>query len=561
MTESCSQRRDSKLAVLSSKRSQEPTLSRDCSDRERAAFPSFGKRKGKVFLVGAGPGDIGLVTLRAKDCIARADVIVHDALVNPLIFSWAREDVEIINMGKKGWGEHVAQESISAVLINKALEGKNVVRLKGGDPFIFGRGGEEAQKLSEAAISFEVVPGITSAVAVSAYSGIPLTHRDLVSQATLLTGHPGSRIEWDRIGPKTGTLVIYMGLANLSHISKMLIKGGWPSVTPAALISRGTFGDQEVLTSSLGRIAEEAAERGSGTPALVIIGEVVGLRQAMQWFERKPLFGHRILVTGSRQQSSQLAQSLEELGAVTILLPTITVTLPPSWEDLDRALEHLHEYDYIFFSSINSVKYFFRRYSERNKDIRELVSVGLGAIGEYTIHELSKRLLKVDFPSPQEGLEDFFELVQQEGLKGKRILFPGCRESKGQFADFLRRLGNDVIIVDAYRIVDEIIDAQRLRKAIVSPGIDLVIFTSPISVRNFCSVTRGELWEKTVRHLKVATVGPLTAKEAIDSGLQPSIMPERYTVSCLIAAIVEHCGQGKELYGESELSSDQSCLI
>jgi len=559
MTENPGQRKDSKLAFFSRRHSKEPDLPTDPLNREEATFSV--KRKGKVFLVGAGPGDIGLVTLRAKDCIARADVIVHDSLVNPLIFSWAREDAEIINMGKKGWGEHVSQETISAVLVEKGLEGKTVVRLKGGDPFIFGRGGEEAQKLRENNIPFEVVPGITSAVAVSAYSGIPLTHRDLVSQATLLTGHPDSRIEWDRIGPESGTLVIYMGLANLSHISKMLIKGGWSSDTPTALISRGTIGDQEVLVSSLNHVAEEAEKRVFATPALVVIGHVVGLRQAIKWFERKPLFGQRILITGSKQQSFQLAQSLEELGAVSIMLPTFNVTLPQSWDDLDRALDNLYEYDYIVFSSINSVKYFFRRFAERDKDIRELGAVGLGAIGENTIHELSGRLLKVDLPSPQEGLEDFFKLVQKKGLKGKRILFPGCRESKGQFADFLGKLGNEVITVDTYRIVDEEIDAQRLRKAIVSPGIDLVIFTSPISVRNFCSVTRGEPWEKIVRHLKVATVGPLTAREALDFGLQPSIMPERFTVSCLIAAIVEQCGQGKEFFGESELFSGQSCLI
>ena len=561
MTESPGQRKDSKLAFFSSRHSKEPDLPTNPLNREEATFPFSAKRKGKVFLVGAGPGDIGLVTLRAKECIARADVIVHDSLVNPLIFSWAREDAEIINMGKKGWGEHVSQETISAVLVEKGLEGKTVVRLKGGDPFIFGRGGEEAQKLRENNIPFEVVPGITSAVAVSAYSGIPLTHRDLVSQATLLTGHPDSRIEWDRIGPESGTLVIYMGLANLSHIGKMLIKGGWSSDTPTALISRGTFGDQDVLVSSLNHVAEEAEKRGFATPALVVIGHVVGLRQAIKWFERKPLFGQRILITGSKQQSFHLAQSLEELGAVSIMLPTFKVTLPQSWDDLDRALDNLYEYDYIVFSSINSVKYFFRRFAERDKDIRELGAVGLGAIGENTIHELSGRLLKVDLPSPQEGLEDFFKLVEKKGLKGKRILFPGCKESKGQFADFLKELGNEVITADTYRIADEAIDAQRLRKAIVSPGIDLVIFTSPTSVRNFCSVTRGEPWEKIVRDLKVATVGPFTAKEARDSGLQPSIMPERFTVSCLIAAVVEQCGQGKEFFGESELSSDQSCLI
>ena len=523
--------------------------------------PRAQKKKGKVFLVGAGPGDIGLVTLRAKECIARADVIVHDSLVNPIIFGWAREDAEIVNMGKKGWGAHVPQETITTALIEHALQGKTVVRLKGGDPFIFGRGGEEAQKLAEHGISLEVIPGVTSAVGVSAYSGIPLTHRDFVSQVTLLTGHPESRIMWENIGPDAGTLVIYMGLANLSYIAEKLILGGWSIETPVALVSRGSLGDQEVLTAPLKRIAKEAKKRKIKTPVLAVIGKVVELRDKIKWFENKPLFGLRILVTGSKQQAFDLAKNLEELGAVPIILPTIRVTQPDSWKDLDAVLDCLHNYHYLIFPSINSIRYFFHRFSERNKDIRELSNVVLGAIGENTVNELSKRMLKVDLPSPQAGMKDLFEMIQSMGLKGKKILIPGCKESRSQITEFLQEMGNEVSTVDTYKIIDEKINAHELRKALVSSDIDLIIFTSPTSVRNFCALTKGELWEKIVRKLKVATVGPLTAKEAMFSGLNPTIMPKQFTISSLITEIVNKLGQKKTFFIEDELLFDPANLI
>ncbi|WAC08590.1 MAG: uroporphyrinogen-III C-methyltransferase [Thermodesulfobacteriota bacterium] len=523
--------------------------------------PRAQKKKGKVFLVGAGPGDIGLVTLRAKECIARADVIVHDSLVNPIIFGWAREDAEIVNMGKKGWGVHVPQETITTALIEHALQGKTVVRLKGGDPFIFGRGGEEAQKLAEQGIPFDVVPGVTSAVGVSAYSGIPLTHRDFASQVTFFTGHPDSRIKWENIPSDAGTLVIYMGLANLPYISEKLIQGRWSPDTPVALISRGSLGDQEVLTAPLKRIAKEAKKRKIITPVLAVIGKVVTLREKIKWFENKPLFGLRILVTGSKQQAFELAKNLEELGAVPIMLPTIRVTYPDSWEDLDSALDHLHDYHCIIFPSINSVKCFFHRFAERDKDIRELSNIVLGAIGENTINEFVKRMLKVDLPSPHAGMKDFFAMIKAKGLKGKKILIPGCKESRGELAEFFQEMGNKVVTVDAYKITDEKINAQELRKALVSPGIDLIIFTSPASVRNFRALTQGRLWEKILSTLKVATVGPLTAKEAVLSGLSPAIIPKRFTIASLIAEIAKKLGQEKVCLMESELLLDQANFI
>ena len=517
------------------------------------------KQKGKVFLVGAGPGDVGLLTIRARECIAQADVIIYDALVNPLVLGWARDEAEIINMGKRGGGKHIPQETITTVLIEYALQGKLVVRLKGGDPFIFGRGGEEAQRLAEEGIPFEVIPGVTSAVGVSAYGGIPLTHRDLVSQVSLLTGHPGSRIRWERVGPEEGrTLVVYMGLANLPYIAEKLVSGGWSATTPVALISRGTFGDQEVLVASLSQVAMEAKNKKMKTPVLAIIGKVVELREKIKWFESKPLFGLRILVAGSKDQAFELAKALEELGAVSLILPIIRVAPPDSWKELDFALAHLLDYHYIIFPSINSVKYFFFRFAEKDKDIRQLRDISLGAIGENTIAELNKRLLRVNLTSPPGGVEDFLGRLKGKGIRGKKVLIPtDINESSGQVAEFFQQMGNEVVTVGAYKITDTQIPASELRKTLVSSGVDLIIFTSPIAARKFCYLTQGELWEKIVQKFKVATVGALTAREVKSWGLNPEIISPDNTRDALIAEIVKKLGKERAFFFSDNQPSHQ----
>lgn len=525
--------------------------------RPRSRKSDTPRGPGKVYLVGAGPGDAGLLTLRGRECVVRADCIIHDSLVNPIILGWARDDAEIINMGKKGWSTHVSQEEITEVLVRKAQAGLIVVRLKGGDPFIFGRGGEEAERLAQEKIPFEVVPGITSAVAVSAYCGIPVTHRGFVSHATLLTGHPNSRIEWDAIPPDSGTMVIYMGLANLPNITAMLMKGGWDPDTPVALVHRGTLGDQQVLTAPLQHIVQKAEEQSIKTPVLTIIGQVVSLREQLKWFEQKPLFSRRMLVTGSKQQAFQIARNLEELGAVAHMLPTMKVTRPHSWKSLDASLQSLDTFDYIVFPSINSVKFFFRRFKEQAYDIRDLQGIGLGAIGKNTINELTGSMLTVDLPSPEAGLEEFFTLIKERGITGKRILVPGSKEAKGRIASFLKKLENDVVTPSTYRLVDEEIDAQKLRKALAAPGVDLVVFTCPTSVRNFCSITSGEPWGTLTNDLKVAAVGPLTAQAATDAGLKPTIIPSQFTLSSLIAEIVKTLGWGHGDFEERAYFLDQ----
>ena len=552
--------KESTVRFLFADQTQKGSNSLSDKNRPRSKKSVKPRGLGKVFLVGAGPGDVGLLTLRARECVVRADCIIHDSLVNPIILGWAREDAEIINMGKKGWSTHVSQKEITEVLVQKAQAGNLVVRLKGGDPFIFGRGGEEAERLAQEEIPFEVVPGITSAVAVSAYCGIPVTHRGFVSHATLLTGHPNSRIHWDTIPPDSGTMVIYMGLANLSNITTMLIKGGWSPDTPVALVHRGTLGDQQVITAPLQHVVSSAKEQAIKTPVLTIIGQVVSLREQLKWFEQKPLFSRRLLVTGSRQQAFQLARNLEELGAVAHMLPTMKVTRPHSWKSLDTALQSLDTFDYIVFPSINSVKFFFRRFKEHQYDIRDLQGIGLGAIGDNTINELTGRLLTVELPSPQAGLDDFFAMIQKKGITGKRILIPGSKESKGRIAAFLKKLGNDIVTPNTYRLVDEEIDAQRLRKALADPGVDLVVFTCPTSVRNFCSITAGEPWGTITQELNVAAVGPLTAQAATDAGLNPTIIPSQFTLSSLIAEIVKTLGCESVEFEERAYFLDQGTL-
>ena len=320
-------------------------------------------RPGKVFLVGAGPGDPGLLTLKAKQCIQEAHVVIYDYLANRTFLQYASENAEIIYVGKKGGDHTMKQEDINALIIEKTANGKTVVRLKGGDPFIFGRGGEEAQELIKAGVPFEVVPGVTSAISVPAYAGIPLTHRDYTATVAFVTGHEDptkekSNIRWDKLATAAGTLVFLMGVGNIAKIADRLIACGRSSLTPAAVIRRGTMSDQLTVTGTLENIAERTGNAGIRPPAIIVVGEVVTLREELNWFETKPLFGKRIIVTRAREQASGFLQKLASLGAECIEFPTIQVIPPDSWEPLDRAIEHLSDYAWVLFTSPNGVKVF-----------------------------------------------------------------------------------------------------------------------------------------------------------------------------------------------------------
>jgi uroporphyrinogen III methyltransferase/synthase len=344
------------------------------------------RKKGMVYLVGAGPGDPGLLTLKAKECIEKADVLVYDYLANEQFLEYAPSHAEHIYVGKKAGDHTKGQDEINSIICEKALEGLTVVRLKGGDPFIFGRGGEEAQELLKAGVSFEIVPGITSAIAVPAYAGIPLTHRDRTATVAFITGHEDpskdqSNIAWDKLATGIGTLVFLMGIGNLRNICLELMKNGRAPRTPAAVIYRGTHPEQKTITGTLETIYEISRKANIKPPGIIVVGDVVELREELNWFETKPLFGKSIVVTRAREQASSFMAGLRELGANCIEFPTIEIVPPDDWAPLDNAIERIRDYNWLIFTSVNGVIYFFKRLFENGKDARALGEIKVCAIG------------------------------------------------------------------------------------------------------------------------------------------------------------------------------------
>ncbi|MCX7918559.1 MAG: uroporphyrinogen-III C-methyltransferase, partial [bacterium] len=359
------------------------------------------KNFGKVYLVGAGPGDPGLITVKGLECIKTADVIIYDYLANPKLLAYARPETELIYVGKKA-GEHtLPQEEINALLIKKAHAGKTVCRLKGGDPTVFGRGGEEAEVLVQAGILFEFVPGVTSAIAVPAYAGIPVTHREYTSDFAVITGHEvptkgSSSINWAHLATSVGTLIFLMGVGNLPLIVTQLLKHGRPKRTPVAIIRHGTTPKQETIVGTLADIAEKAKQNQFKPPAVIIVGDVVKLRDKLNWFESNPLFGKRILVTRTRSQASEFVRVLESFGAEVIEFPTIEIIPPSNWRPLDKAIRNLANYDWVIFTSVNGVTYFFQRLAEKNLDSRLFRTARIAAIGPATAEALKEKGLIPD---------------------------------------------------------------------------------------------------------------------------------------------------------------------
>src|SRR5262245_15779719 len=371
------------------------------------------KSKGAVYLVGAGPGDAGLLTLRGAELLGRAEVVVYDALVNPELLKLAPNSAEIIYGGKRARQHSIPQNELNQLLIAKAREGKQVVRLKGGDPYVFGRGAEEAEQLADADIEFEVVPGVSSFVAVPNYAGVPLTHRDFCSKLTLITGHEdpakeASSIDWEQVAKTPGTKVIMMGTDRIGQIAEILTRHGTPSDTPVAMIRWGTTGRQQSIAGTLDTIAEIAAREKIGPPTVAVIGEVVKLRDKLNWFERKELFGQRIVVTRARgQAASTLARQFYELGAEVLEIPTIKIEPPTRREDVVDALLELNSYDWLVFTSPNGVAIFFEYFFRQFHDLRDIGGVKIAAVGPATANKLKELHLQVDLmPDDAVGSEN-----------------------------------------------------------------------------------------------------------------------------------------------------------
>lgn len=500
---------------------------------------------GKVYLVGAGPGDPGLLTLKGLEAIKEADCVIYDFLANARLLEHARAGVETIYVGKKGSEKTLEQDEINRLIIRKASKGRTVVRLKGGDPFIFGRGGEEAEELSRAGVEFEIVPGVTSAVAAPAYAGIPLTHRELASSVTFITGQENPikerpNIAWDRLSVGRGTLVFLMGWKSLPLITGKLLDNGWAPSTPVALVRWGTLTKQVCLTGTLDDIVAKAKEEDLKPPVVTVVGEVVGLREKLNWFETKPLFGKRVLVTRALEQAGDFTRILEKHGAEPIAFPTIKTTAPPSWKGLDRAIKRLSTYDWAIFTSVNGVKYFFERLYKLGYDIRELKGVKVCAVGPMTARAVTDLGIRVDLVPKEFKAEGLIEAFGKRKIRGKRFLLARALVGREVIPQEIKRLGGRIDVAPAYRTVKPAKAASELRRLFGEGGVDVVTFTSSSTVTNFVgSFRKGEL-SGLLKGVTVACIGPITADTAKANGITVDIMPKDYTIPALTEAMADY---------------------
>jgi uroporphyrinogen III methyltransferase/synthase len=503
------------------------------------------KRKGRVYLVGAGPGDIGLLTVKGLKYLQSSDVIIYDFHLNAQILNYARKDAEFIYAGKRGGHHEMEQEEINSFLVRRAREGRTVCRLKGGDPFVFGRGGEEAEVLAEEGIDFEIVPGISSAYSVPAYAGVPLTHRGYASSFVVVSGNEASSkkestINWSALAGHSGSIIFLMAISNIEAVSEKLIQNGKSPDTPVAVIRWGTRADQRTLVSTLRNISDVIKNGEIKPPAVVVVGDTVRLREKLNWFEKKPLFGQRILVT---REHSEGFEMLEELGAEVIVFPTIRVVPPDSWNELDDALSRIDTYDWIVFTSSNAVKFFFERFLALDRDIRDLHGIKVCAIGVKTASEVRNLGLNVDLipeSSRAEGLINAFGGTENVG--NLRILLPRAAVARELFPEKVRELGGTIDVPTAYRTVKPESHAKMLQRFLKEGRITIATFTSGSTFQNFREIL-GKESEDLLRDVIIAALGPVTARIIEKSGHSVHIMPEVATMEAMADEIINYVTQ------------------
>lgn len=501
-------------------------------------------KKGFVYLVGAGPGDPGLFTLKGKDVLSKADVVIYDRLVGSQILALAPADAELIYVGKISGNHAMPQEEINKLLAKKAGEGKIVVRLKGGDPFLFGRGGEEALYVREKGFDFEIVPGITSAIAVPAYAGIPVTHRENTSSLTIVTGHekPGkaeSSINWVGLGQSNSTMVFLMGVENLEFIANNLVGNGKDPETPVALIRWGTLPEQEVLTGTLSDIVAKVKTSNFKPPAVIVVGEVVNLRSSLSWVEKKPLWGKRIIVTRARAQASDVVEKISELGGEPVEFPTIAIEPESNYIALHNAFANISNYNWLIFTSVNAVKIFFAELRKANKDIRHLQGIKICAIGPATRGALEEKGLIVDNMPDEYRAEGIVEELKDRIKPGEWVLLPRARGARSLLPEALKKWGVNVNEIFIYKAVAEKRVSQDMFQEIVAGNVDYVTFTSSSTVDNFVNIVGIENALKINKKARIACIGPITAKNAEAQGFSVDIIAKDYTITGLIDAIIE----------------------
>ncbi len=499
-------------------------------------------RKGYVFLVGAGPGDPKLLTIKGSECIAKAEVLVYDRLVAKSLLKWAQPGCEKIYAGKSPDGHTLTQTEINEVLVKKAKEGKIVTRLKGGDPFVFGRGGEEAESLVEAGISFEIVPGITSAIAVPAYAGIPVTHRDITSSFTVITGHEksakdNSAISWDSLAQSKSTLIFLMGMENLGFICQKLMENGLDSSTPVGLVQWGTRIEQRVLTGKLNDIALLAQEQNFTNPSVIVVGQVVSLREKLAWFEDRPLFGQRVIVTRARHQASVLSDSITELGGEPLEFPVIDIIQPSNPSLLREAINDIKKFSWIIFTSVNGVEYFLSEILREGKDIRELAGIQIAAIGSVTQKALEDRGLKVAYVPNEYKAENVIEGLASLITPDQHILLARAEEARNVLPEALEALGAHVHDVPTYKTVLGETDKAELQRVLQAKSVNAVTFTSSSTVRNFMQLLDGN--KALLEGVKTFSIGPITSSTAKELGLHIDYEAKEYTIDGLIQALMQ----------------------
>ena len=508
-------------------------------------MPAKSATKGFVYLIGAGPGDPGLITVKGKECLAKAQVVMYDYLANDELLRLAPKGAELIYAGKVG-GEHNREQSqINELLVEKALSGKVVARLKGGDSFIFGRGGEECESLVQAGIPFEVVPGITAGVGATCYAGIPLTHRGVTTSVAFVTGHEShgkasTEIDWEGLSLGSGTVVFYMGIRNLPHITESLMTHGRAPETPVALIRWGTRPEQEVLTGTLADIARKARDTGFKAPAITVVGEVVNLRETLRWFDNRPLFGRSVLVTRSADQAGEFGSMLERLGARVYCCPTIEIVPPPTYAELDRAIAEIRNFDWLIFTSYNAVQHFFARLHETGRDTRALGHCRVCAVGPKTAAALAPYGLKPDLVPQDYKAEGVVALFADLDMAGKRVLFPKGDRARDVIPEELARMGALVSAPVAYcNETPDDIPAEALQ-ALEERRVDCVTFTSSSTVQNLATILGDNRFLHLMDGVIVASIGPITSKTCRDLGLEVHLEPAEYTLEALAAQLVNH---------------------
>ena len=493
-------------------------------------------RPGVAYLVGAGPGDPGLITARALELIANADVILHDRLVGPGVIELARGDAELVYVGKRPGEEAVEQQRIEALMIDRARAGRSVVRLKGGDPFVFGRGGEEAEALAAAGVEFEIVPGVTAGVAAPAYAGIPVTHRDDASAVAFVTGHedpekPETALDWEAVARFPGTLVLYMGVKNLPLIADRLTSAGRDPTEPAAAIERGTRTDQRTVTATLAELPAAVADARLRAPAILVFGPVAARREAIAWVERRPLHGRRVVVTRARAQASGVAATLRGLGAEVVELPAIRIEPRLDAPEVRDAVAALHSYALVCLTSANAVALLFEAMAAQGRDARALANASVAAIGPGTAAALAEHGVLADLVPERFVAESLAEALAGVAIEGRPVLIARAAEARDVLPDALTKRGADVDVVALYETVREDPGPEAIEAAAAA---DYVTFTSSSTVRNLLAAV-GDRFPIGAR---IVSIGPITSETAREAGLTVHVEAERHDIEGLVEALV-----------------------